>query len=96
MTVTTAMASTFELLQGQLKGYKNVDVGFELIQPAALVPKLQNGEYDAATYALYADDIEPTMYEYYHSKGKLNFTGISDPELDAALEAGRAADRVSN
>jgi peptide/nickel transport system substrate-binding protein len=91
ITTTTAMAQAFELLQAQLSSFKNVEAKFTVIQPTALVPILQNKKFQAATYALYADDIEPSMFDYYHSEGKTNFSGNSDPALDAALEAGRSA-----
>jgi peptide/nickel transport system substrate-binding protein len=92
MTSTTALSQSFELLQGQLLKYKNLEVSFNVIQPTALVPLLKNGEFNVAPYALYSDDVEPSMYDYYHSGAKANFTGISDPQLDAALDAGRATD----
>lgn len=91
LTATTAAHTIFEMVQAQLSEYNNVEVNLKTVQNSALTPLLIAGNYQVANYANYADDFEPTMFAYFHSKGARNYTGISDPELDAALEEGRAS-----
>ncbi|HSA49992.1 MAG TPA: ABC transporter substrate-binding protein [Yinghuangia sp.] len=49
-----------------------------------------DADFDLTTSAVGADDPEPTLYQYLHSKsGTANLTGYQNPKVDAALEAAR-------
>ena len=49
---------------------------------------MRKGEFDLALAQLAGTD---DLYPYFHRRGVLNLTGVADDELDAALEAYRAA-----
>lgn len=51
---------------------------------------MRKGEFDAALVRL-ADRSDADLYPYFHSRGDLNLTGVTDVTLDGALEAHRAA-----
>jgi ABC-type transport system substrate-binding protein len=51
---------------------------------------MRKGEFDVALVRL-AARTDDDLYPYFHSRGDLNITGISDVALDGALEAYRAA-----
>ncbi|UGQ12363.1 ABC transporter substrate-binding protein [Yinghuangia sp. ASG 101] len=49
-----------------------------------------DADFDITTSAIAADDPEPTLYQYLHSKaGPPNLTGYQNAQVDAALEAAR-------
>ncbi|NUU21194.1 MAG: ABC transporter substrate-binding protein [Streptomycetaceae bacterium] len=51
-----------------------------------------DGNFDVATFQLWADDAEPTIFQFLHSQGgNTNLTGYNNPEVDAALEEARLA-----
>ncbi|UGQ11555.1 ABC transporter substrate-binding protein [Yinghuangia sp. ASG 101] len=54
-------------------------------------------DFDLTTSALAADDPEPTLYQFLHSKsGVPNMTGYQNPKVDAALDAARlSTDRTT-
>lgn len=88
---TTVVQQSFELIQAQLRAYDNVEIEFQAIQNTALAPTLASHEFQAVNFAAYADDFEPALYSQYHSEGKQNWSGVSDAELDKALDDGRLA-----
>ena len=51
---------------------------------------MRKGEFDVALARL-AEHSDADLYPYFHSRGDLNLTGVSDVTLDGALEAYRAA-----
>lgn len=51
---------------------------------------MRQGEFDVALARL-AERSDADLYPYFHSRGDLNITGISDVALDGALEAYRGA-----
>ncbi|HSA53707.1 MAG TPA: ABC transporter substrate-binding protein [Yinghuangia sp.] len=64
-----------------------------------VVPKRVNIDldFDITTSATAADDPEPTLYQFLHSKsGPANLTGYQNPKVDAALETARlSTDRTT-
>jgi ABC-type transport system substrate-binding protein len=57
---------------------------------AYLFGLMRKGEFDVALVRL-AERSDADLYPYFHSRGDLNLTGVSDVALDGALEAYRAA-----
>jgi ABC-type transport system substrate-binding protein len=51
---------------------------------------MRQGEFDVALVRL-AERSDADLYPYFHSRGDLNLTGVTDVALDGALEAYRAA-----
>lgn len=51
---------------------------------------MRKGEFDVALVRL-VERSDADLYPYFHSRGDLNLTGVSDVALDGALEAFRAA-----
>lgn len=51
---------------------------------------LKRGDFDIALARL-SEASDADLYPYFHSRGELNITGIVDAELDAAIDAFRAA-----
>ncbi len=51
---------------------------------------MRKGEFDVALVRL-AERTDADLYPYFHSRGDLNLTGVTDVALDGALEAFRAA-----
>lgn len=65
-------------------------VPFATASWAYLFGLMRKGEYDVALARL-AERSDADLYPYFHSRGDLNLTGVSDVVLDGALEAYRAA-----
>jgi ABC-type transport system substrate-binding protein len=55
-----------------------------------LMGPLRRGEFEVGLGRL-AERSDADLYEYFHSRGELNVPGVADADLDAALEAYRAA-----
>lgn len=69
-----------------------VVVPFATASWAYLFGLMRQGEFDVALARL-AERSDDDLYPYFHSRGDLNLTGVSDVTLDGALEAYRAARR---
>lgn len=71
------------------------DVQVEPLDFSALVSRLNRGDYSLAVLAWSMGRNPGSLYSFYHSsmdvEGGYNVTGISDPQLDAALERLRFA-----
>lgn len=57
---------------------------------AYLLGLMLRGEFDVALARL-ATGTDADLFAYFHSAGPFNISGIADPELDAAIDAGRSA-----
>ncbi len=64
-----------------------------------MVPTIAQGQFQAVSFSMGGQDPEPDMFDHYHSAGARNYGKFADPEMDAALETGRAsleeADRLA-
>lgn len=86
---TTQTRRVAEAVQAQLNQFDDVKVDLEVLDNAAGVAKYVGGKYQMMPGQVSATAL--TMYSQFHSGQSGNYTGISDPELDAALEAAVAA-----
>lgn len=85
-----------EHVEAVSKGTVTVDVQTVPI-PEYSKRVLIDTDFDIATYVLWAEDPEPALFQFLHSKSGLsNLTGYQNPRVDAALEAARlSTDRVA-
>ncbi|WP_439676709.1 ABC transporter substrate-binding protein [Embleya sp. MST-111070] len=84
------MRDTAEYIRQTLEGYPGVTVIVEVTDMASLVTRLAGNDFDATVCQLWADDVEPTIYQFLYSKAGLsNITGYANDVVDAALEDGR-------
>ncbi|WP_308197005.1 ABC transporter substrate-binding protein [Rhodococcus sp. CH91] len=80
-----------ETVQAQLGAFDNVDVKVEVLDYAAFMPRYAAREFDATIWSANVQEPHTTLWHQFHSASSGNVAGIADAELDAALEAGRAA-----
>ncbi|WP_236794447.1 ABC transporter substrate-binding protein [Amycolatopsis sp. GM8] len=86
---TSVSVKTAEAVQAQLRKFKNVTVQVEVLDfPAATAKSAQQTFQMMAGGVLFSEP-EPQLYEALHSGEANNTIGLGDPQLDAALEAGR-------
>ncbi|UZF45740.1 ABC transporter substrate-binding protein [Rhodococcus rhodochrous] len=78
-----------ETVQAQLGAYDNVEVNVEVLDYAAFMPRYAARDFDATIWSANVQEPHTTLWHQFHSDSSGNVAGIADPELDAALEAGR-------
>ncbi|MFI1378511.1 ABC transporter substrate-binding protein [Embleya sp. NPDC020886] len=84
------MRATADYIRQTLEGYPGVTVIVEVTDMASLVTRLAGNDFDATVCQLWADDVEPTIYQFLYSKAGLsNITGYANDVVDTALEDGR-------
>ncbi|MCD4524255.1 ABC transporter substrate-binding protein [Nocardioides sp. cx-173] len=80
-----------ENLITQLSQYDNVKVDMKTIELAQTGPVLVGGDYDMIVLGTnFSGDPDPRVWLGYHSLSPIG-AFVSSPEMDAALDAGRAA-----
>ena len=80
-----------EAVQAQLAGFDNVKVEVKVIDFAELPKIYATNDFDVLTGSAAFNDPEPTLFNVFHSQSRRNLSGVSDPELDEALQVGRTA-----
>jgi len=78
-----------EAMQAQLSAYDNIDVKLEVLDFPAAIAKGNAREFQMMPGGAAFADPETLLYEVSHTGSAGNYSGISDPQLDAALEKGR-------
>lgn len=79
-----------QFVQATLLGY-GVDVSVDVGEAGTNVDQVFGGTYQAIHWSFPAgQDPEPLVYDSFHSESGRNVSNYSNPEVDAALEAGRA------
>ncbi len=81
--------ATAEVTQAQLAAYDNVHMNVEAVDFAAFIPRNIARDYEMMISSANVQEPDSTLWNAFHSRSMGNVTGISDPELDAALDAGR-------
>ncbi len=61
----------------------------EAVDFAAFIPRNIARDYEMMISSANVQEPDSTLWNAFHSRSMGNVTGISDPELDAALDAGR-------
>lgn len=81
-----------EALQAQLSAFDNVDMSIEPIDVAEAGVITAQGDFQAITSTATFTDPEPRLWFAFHSTSQGNYSGVSDPELDEALDLGRQSE----
>jgi ABC-type oligopeptide transport system substrate-binding subunit len=94
-TLTTSDAGAnpkiAEFIAAALNKLQKVSVKTALKPGAQTTTDLRNRNYDMIPYAYLGADPEPQFYDSWQSKGSRNFSGYSNPAVDAALLRARNA-----
>jgi peptide/nickel transport system substrate-binding protein len=80
-----------EAVQAQLSAFDNVDVQVEVLELASALPRLNAHDFDVAITSATIVDPDTALWSAFHGDSTGNFTGIDDPELNAAIDEGRRA-----
>ena len=92
ITASVGKSSTAaEFMQGQFQRYSNVKVNVVQVTTPTLVSNAVNGTFDAQVWANLPIDPEPNLYISFHTGQSGNFNKYSNPQMDAALDAGRTS-----
>ena len=94
-TSATESKAQAEAIQAQLSAYKNVSMQIKTVEYAQ-IPALQNThDFDATVTSAAFLDPDPRLWTAFSGKSKVNMSGIDDPQLNDALDKGRAATDVA-
>lgn len=80
-----------EFFQAQLAEFKNIKMNIAIVQNTDILPKAAAGDYEVMSFQMAAVDPEPDFYDALHTGGVRNFGAYSSPDMDAALDKGRAS-----
>lgn len=83
-----------EGVQAQLSAYDNVEVGVKNVDSTAIQSVIAGRDFQMVVTSANILDPDTELWVSFHSKSSGNMSGISDPELDAALDAGRVGATV--
>ncbi len=89
---TTDTRTTGETIQAQLSAFDNVDVQVEVLDYAQVTARSNARDFDMMVSSAAVQDPDYTLWTAFHSRSPGNFTGVADPELDAALDRGRLSE----
>jgi len=78
-----------EAFQAGLSAYKNVTVKVEVLDFPAATAKVNAREFQMAPGGIGFIDPETIVYQNLHGKSPGTYSGVDDPQLNAALEKGR-------
>ncbi|WP_024796542.1 ABC transporter substrate-binding protein [Tomitella biformata] len=81
-----------EAVQTQLSVFNNVETNIKLIDIAEFGRIMGQKDYEVVINAIMFGEPEPRLLIGLHSTSIGNYSGIADPELDAALEKGRISE----
>ena len=86
---TAEARSLGEAIQAQLGAFENVDMRVEVLDYPTLTARAGARDFDMIISSAITQDPDFPLSIAFNSASTGNFTGINDPELDAALERGR-------
>lgn len=89
LTVPPTMKTWGEVIQQQWGRLEAVNVGFEVIEGGEMLRRMLAKEIEVSVWTVAGTDPD-VLYENFHTSAPRNVSGYSNPEVDAALEAGRA------
>lgn len=80
-----------EAVQAQLSTFEGVDVQVEVLDFTSALPRLNSYDFDVAITSATILDPDTALWGNFHGDSTGNFSGINDPELNAAIDEGRTA-----
>jgi len=83
-----------EAFQASLSAYKNVKAEVEVLDFPAATAKGNAREFQMLVAGLAFSDPETVLYQNLHGSSAGNYSGINDPQMNAALEKGRLSSDV--
>ncbi|MET7400583.1 ABC transporter substrate-binding protein [Dactylosporangium sp. NPDC005572] len=92
---TSESKAVVQAIQAQLSAYKNVTAKVEVLDFAGAAAKFAQKQYQAIISGITFLDPEITLWQNLRTGSPGNYVGISDPQLDTALDAGRAETDVA-
>ncbi|OZC53665.1 hypothetical protein CH267_15790 [Rhodococcus sp. 06-621-2] len=95
-TITTAQSGLFrrtaEYLESRLGTFDNVSVDIDIVDNATMDQRVfRNRDYDVTAQIVPIAAPEPNLYNLLYTGGQTNYSGMSDPALDTALDDARSA-----
>jgi peptide/nickel transport system substrate-binding protein len=91
---TTENKQTGEAVQAQLSAYDNVKVGITALDSSAIGSVVAGRDFQMVVTSANVLDPDTELWTSFHSESKGNMSGIDDPALDEALDAGRVGTTV--
>lgn len=83
-----------ESLQAQLGAFQNVNVEVQVVDYAAATARAGARDFDMVISSAITQDPDYALWTAFHGDSPGNFSGLDDPELNDALDAGRTAQTV--
>ncbi|WP_260684538.1 ABC transporter substrate-binding protein [Rhodococcus sp. KBS0724] len=80
-----------EAVQAQLSAYENIEVKVDVRDIVGATRATMTGDFDLTISAAIVQGPDFALWTAFHSTSTGNQMGVSDPELDAALDKGRTA-----
>lgn len=84
-----------EAVQAQLSAFDNVDMRVEVLEFTSALPRLNSYDFDVAITSATILDPDTALWSNFHGDSTGNFTGIDDPDLNAAIDEGRRAPELA-
>lgn len=89
---TTESRTLAETLQAQLSAFDNVEMQVDVVDYAAAQGRTGARDFDMVISSATVQDPDYALWQAFHSESSGNFLGVSDPQLDEALDKGRNAE----
>jgi peptide/nickel transport system substrate-binding protein len=80
-----------ESVQAQLSAFRNVKVKIRTIASAETAAIYAKRDFEMMISSALVVDPEPQLWSVLHGRSSANLSGINDPQLNAALDKGRAS-----
>jgi peptide/nickel transport system substrate-binding protein len=90
-TTNPQNTSLREFIQTSLNQLDGIEVETEGLDSPTFVPRILQGDFEVTTWGYPWRDPEPLLYTNFHSGLPSNLGRYSNPDVDAAFEAGRAS-----
>lgn len=91
---TTESRTLAESMQAQLSAFENVEMKIDVADYATAQARTGARDFDMVISSATVQDPDYALWQAFHSESSGNFLGVSDPELDEALDRGRSAESM--
>ncbi|SDH72092.1 peptide/nickel transport system substrate-binding protein [Pseudonocardia oroxyli] len=88
---TTQSMRASQAMQTQLSRFSNVNVQVKVFDTPTAAAAVSRFDFQAVNRGTTFTDPDPVLYDALHTGSPSNINGISDPDIDKALDTGRAA-----